>query len=95
MDEKLMLLKKADLMMQSALHITTKVLPGNRVEVQLPSGSEGQDVNVFIVLPTLPLTSSSIATQLAQMAADPDIQTELAAIDAEFAIAQMDGLAPE
>lgn len=81
--------------MQSALHITTKVLPGNRVEVQLPSGSEGQDVNVFIVLPTLPLTPSSIATQLAQMAADPDIQTELAAIDAEFAIAQMDGLAPE
>jgi hypothetical protein len=80
--------------MQSALHITTTVLPGNRVEVQLPSGSEGQEVNVFIVL-TLPLTSSSLAAQLAQMAADPDIQTELSAIDSEFAIAQMDGLAPE
>jgi hypothetical protein len=81
--------------MQSALHIITTVLPGNRVEVQLPSGSEGQEVNVFIVLPTLPLIPSSIAAQLAQMAADPDIQTELSAIDAEFAIAQMDGLAPE
>jgi hypothetical protein len=80
--------------MQSALHITTKVLPGNRVEVQLPSGSEGQEVNVFIVL-TLPLTSSSLAAQLAQMATDPDIQSELSAIDSEFAIAQMDGLAPE
>jgi hypothetical protein len=80
--------------MQSALHITTTVLPGNRVEVQLPSGSEGQEVNVFIVL-TLPLTSSSLAAQLAQMATDPDIQSELSAIDSEFAIAQMDGLAPE
>ncbi|WP_404785428.1 hypothetical protein [Altericista sp. CCNU0014] len=81
--------------MQSALHITTKVLPGNRVELQLPSGSEGQEVNVFIVLPTLPLTPSNLAAQLAQMAADPDIQSELSAIDSEFAIAQMDGLAPE
>jgi hypothetical protein len=71
------------------------VLPGNRVEVQLPSGSEGQEVNVFIVLPTLPLSPSSIAAQLAQMAADPDIQTDLSAIDSEFAIAQVDGLDPE
>lgn len=37
--------------MRSALQITTKVLPGNRVEVQLPPGSEGQEVEVFIVLP--------------------------------------------
>jgi hypothetical protein len=81
--------------MQSALHITTKVLPGNRVEIQLPSGSEGQEVNVFIVLPNLPLTSSNLAAQLAQMAADPEIQSELSAIDSEFAIAQMDGLASE
>jgi hypothetical protein len=81
--------------MQSALHITTTVLPGNRVEVQLPSGSEDQEVNVFIVLPTLPLSPSSIAAQLAQMAADPDIQTDLSAIDSEFAIAQVDGLDPE
>jgi hypothetical protein len=72
--------------MQSALHITTTVLPGNRVEVQLPSASEGQKVNVFIVLPTLPLTSSNFAAQLAQMAADPEIQAELSAIDSEFAI---------
>lgn len=37
--------------MQSALHITTRVLPGNRIEIDLPPGSEGQEVNVFIVLP--------------------------------------------
>jgi hypothetical protein len=77
--------------MQSALHITTKVLPGDRVEIQLPSGSEGQQVNVFIVLSSQSLPSNN-AAQLAQMAADPDIQAELAAIDSEFAIAQMDGL---
>lgn len=37
--------------MQSALHVTTKVLPGNKIEVELPPGSEGEEVNVFIVLP--------------------------------------------
>ncbi|MBE9075977.1 hypothetical protein IQ241_01470 [Romeria aff. gracilis LEGE 07310] len=80
--------------MQSALHITTKVLPGNRIEVQLPSGSEGQKVDIFVVLP-MPGVSPDPqvrAAQLAQMAADPDIQAELADINTEFAIAQMDGL---
>ncbi|MEB3885926.1 hypothetical protein [Lyngbya sp. CCY1209] len=38
-------------MMQSAIRITTKVLPGNKVEVQIPSGCEGQEVEVFVVLP--------------------------------------------
>lgn len=37
--------------MQSALHLTAKVLPGNKLELELPPGSEGQEVNVFIVLP--------------------------------------------
>lgn len=37
--------------MRSALHITTKVLPGNKIELELPPGSEGEEVNVFIVLP--------------------------------------------
>jgi hypothetical protein len=79
--------------MQSALQIVTKVLPGNRIEVQIPSGSEGQDVTVFIVLPTeiSPVTSNR-NNLLLQMAQDPEIQTELAAIDREFGITQMDGL---
>jgi hypothetical protein len=79
--------------MQPALHITTKVLPGNRVEVQLPSGSEGQEVNVFIVLPTVSLQEDpqSQTAELTKMAEDSDIQSELAAINAEFAITQMDG----
>jgi hypothetical protein len=45
--------------MQSALRITTKVLPGNKVEVQLPPGSEGEEVDVFVVLPTKPETKPS------------------------------------
>lgn len=83
--------------MQSALHITTKVLPGNRIEIQLPSLSEGEEVDVFIVLPTTISSSNNPdrSAQLAQMAEDPEIQVELATIDAEFAIAQMDGLGGE
>lgn len=78
--------------MQTALHITTRVLPGNRLEVELPSGSEGKEVNVFVVLSTeeVPVLEPEPHNQhagshsdLASMAADPDIQTELAAIRSE------------
>lgn len=82
--------------MQPALHIIAKVLPGNRLEVQLPSGTEGQEVSVFVVLPNQ-THEKKIETQtrffdLTEMAADSDIQRELAAINSEFAIAEMDGL---
>ncbi|WNZ22513.1 hypothetical protein HJG54_06335 [Leptolyngbya sp. NK1-12] len=40
--------------MQTALHVTTRVLPGNKIEIELPPGSEGQEVNVFVVLPEQP-----------------------------------------
>lgn len=40
--------------MQSALRITTKVLPGNKVEIQLPPGSVGEEVEVFVILPEKP-----------------------------------------
>ncbi|MEM9003305.1 MAG: hypothetical protein AAGE59_07235 [Cyanobacteria bacterium P01_F01_bin.86] len=37
---------------QSALHITTKILPGNKLEIQLPPDAiVGGEVDVFIVLP--------------------------------------------
>lgn len=36
--------------MQSALRITTKVLPGNKIEIQIPPGSIGEEVEVFVVL---------------------------------------------
>jgi hypothetical protein len=81
--------------MQSALHITTKVLPGNRVEVQLPSGSEGQNVDVFIVLAVTPLSGAEYSAQLSKMAEDEDIQAELTTINAEFSTTEMDGLGVE
>jgi hypothetical protein len=40
--------------MPSTVRVTTKVLPGDKVEVQLPPGSEGQEVDVFVVLPEDP-----------------------------------------
>jgi hypothetical protein len=45
--------------MQPALHIKTRVLPGNKVEVELPPGSEGKEVNVFVVLAE-PATGKSL-----------------------------------
>jgi hypothetical protein len=77
--------------MQSALHITAKVLPGNRVEVQLPSGSEGQEVDIFIVLPIANSSPSQQdrTTDLIRMAKDPDIQNELAAVRSAEALARI------
>jgi hypothetical protein len=37
--------------MQSALHITTKVLPGNKIEIDAPELAEGTAVEVFLVVP--------------------------------------------
>lgn len=40
--------------MQSALHLTTKVLPGNKIEIEIPEGEIGDTVDVFVVLPEKP-----------------------------------------
>lgn len=37
--------------MHSAIRITTKVLTGDKIEVQLPPGSVGEEVEVFVILP--------------------------------------------
>lgn len=37
--------------MQSSIHITTKILPGNKIEIQIPEASIGDTVDVFIVFP--------------------------------------------
>lgn len=79
--------------MQSALHITATVLPGKKLEVELPPGSEGQEVTVFVLLPNQEMASSSRFADLTAMAADLEIQRELADVDGEFAIAEADGLA--
>ncbi len=40
--------------MQPALHLTTKVLPGNKIEIEIPEGEIGDTVDVFVVLPEKP-----------------------------------------
>ena len=37
--------------MQQALRITTKVLPGNKIEIEIPEAEIGDSVDVFVVLP--------------------------------------------
>ncbi|MDM9384140.1 hypothetical protein QUB80_26035 [Chlorogloeopsis sp. ULAP01] len=37
--------------MQPALHITTKVLSGNKIEIEIPDAKEGDNVDVFVILP--------------------------------------------
>ena len=63
--------------MQSVLHITTKVLPGNRIEVQLSSLLEGEEVEVFVVLPqssptSEPFDQNAWLDQMAQALENPE-----------------------
>jgi hypothetical protein len=44
--------------MQPALHLTTKVLPGNKIEIEIPEGEIGDTVDVFVVLPAKPKVKS-------------------------------------
>ncbi|MHC5610579.1 MAG: hypothetical protein ACYTXA_06060 [Nostoc sp.] len=37
--------------MQPALRITTKVLPGNKIEIKIPEAEIGDSVDVFVILP--------------------------------------------
>ena len=37
--------------MQPALHLTTKILPENKIEIEIPEGEIGDTVDVFVVLP--------------------------------------------
>jgi hypothetical protein len=50
--------------MQSAIRITTKVLSGNKVEIELPPGSVGADVEVIVILPELPDAPSRSAIDI-------------------------------
>ncbi len=40
--------------MQPALHITTQVLPGNKIEIQVPEAAIGDTIDVFVILPEKP-----------------------------------------
>ncbi|MEA5575732.1 hypothetical protein [Anabaena sp. UHCC 0451] len=40
--------------MQAALHISTQVLPGQKIEIQVPDAAIGDTVEVFVILPQKP-----------------------------------------
>ena len=37
--------------MQSVIRITTKVIAGNKLEIEVPPGSVGEEVEVFVIIP--------------------------------------------
>jgi hypothetical protein len=38
--------------MQSAIHLKTKILPGRKIELELPQATEGEDVEVIVIMPS-------------------------------------------
>jgi hypothetical protein len=40
--------------MQSAFHVKTKVLPGNKIAIDVPPSWVGEPVDVFVILPEKP-----------------------------------------
>lgn len=40
--------------MQAAYHTTTTILPGNKIEIELPEGTLGEVIEVIILLPNKP-----------------------------------------
>lgn len=52
--------------MQTALRITTRVLPGHRVEIVAPELTDGEAVEVFVVMPEAarrPKSEPAVPTQ--------------------------------
>ncbi|MEW5857335.1 MAG: hypothetical protein AB1861_08135 [Cyanobacteriota bacterium] len=50
--------------MQPALHISTKVLPGNKIEISTPDLPVGDAVEVFVILSETPISSRRSAIDL-------------------------------
>ena len=46
--------------MQTALRVTTRVLPGHRVEIVAPELPDGEAVDVFVVMPTPVLSTEAV-----------------------------------
>ncbi|MFN6559857.1 MAG: hypothetical protein RMY28_008615 [Nostoc sp. ChiSLP01] len=54
--------------MQAALRITTKVLPGNKIEIKLPQAEIGDNVDVFVILPEKPASKRASVLELIEQA---------------------------
>jgi hypothetical protein len=50
--------------MQSAIHLTTRVLPGNRIEVAVPELKVGDPVDVFLVPRPIPAPSGDSVLEI-------------------------------
>lgn len=50
--------------MQTALRVTATVQPGNKIEVTAPELREGENVDVFLVLPEPPPSSRPSALEI-------------------------------
>ncbi|WP_298915504.1 hypothetical protein [uncultured Nostoc sp.] len=54
--------------MLAALRITTKVLPGNKIEIELPEAEIGDSVDVFVILPEKPASKRGSVLELIEQA---------------------------
>jgi hypothetical protein len=63
--------------MQSALHITTVIQSGNKIELQVPDGDIGDTVEVFIILKarSLPTKQQSILAMIDTIHSQQPIRT--------------------
>jgi hypothetical protein len=50
--------------MQAALRITTKVLPGSKIEIEIPEGTVGEDIEVIVMLPEKPKPAQRRALEI-------------------------------
>lgn len=71
--------------MQAAVRIMTKVLPGNKIEVEVPDGSVGAEVEVIVVPQSIPVGRRNVLNLIEEIRsrhvqrATEDIDRELAA----------------
>ncbi|NJK70290.1 MAG: hypothetical protein HC849_16610 [Oscillatoriales cyanobacterium RU_3_3] len=70
--------------MQSAIRITTKVLAGNKLEIQLPPGSVGEEVEVFVILPEKPQGGRRKVLELLTEIRSRHVSRSIADIDREL-----------
>jgi hypothetical protein len=54
--------------MQTPLRITTKVLPGNKIEVNLPESEIGTDIEIIVMMPETPKPKPRRALEILEAA---------------------------
>ena len=70
--------------MQSALRMTTRVLPGNRIELTSPDLPEGEAVDVLLLFPPKRTDEGSVTDFLDNLPDGPRRRQSWREIEAEF-----------